>query len=54
MILMLKNQKNAYHNSFTHTTKEITYFKNALNSSCIDLFTLNSPVSFQNTTAISN
>ena len=34
--------------------KENTCFKNALNSSCIDLFIANSPLSFQNTIAVSN
>ena len=34
--------------------KESTCFKNALNSSCIDLFITNSPLSFQNTIAVSN
>ena len=34
--------------------KENTCFKNALNPSCTDLFITNSPLSFQNTIAISN
>ena len=34
--------------------KENTCFKNALNPSCIDLFITNSPLSFQNTIAVSN
>ena len=34
--------------------KENTCFKNALNTSCIDLFITNSPLSFQNTIAVSN
>ena len=34
--------------------KENTYFKNALNPSSNDLFVINSPLSFQNTTTISN
>ena len=34
--------------------KESTCFKNALNPSCIDLFTANIPLSFQNTIAVSN
>ena len=34
--------------------KENTCFKNALNPNCIDLFITNSPLSFQNTIAVSN
>ena len=34
--------------------KENTCFENALNPSCIDLFTTNSSLSFQNTIAFSN
>ena len=34
--------------------KENTYFKNALNPSCIDLFIKNSPLSFQNTIVVFN
>ena len=34
--------------------KENACFKNALNPSCIDLFMTNSPLSFQNTIAVSN
>ena len=34
--------------------KENTCFKNALNPSCTDLFITNSPLSFQNTIAVSN
>ena len=33
--------------------KENTCFKNLLNPSCIDLFITNSPLSFQNTEAVS-
>ena len=36
------------------SVKENTCFKNELNPSCIDLFTTNSLLSFQNTTAISD
>ena len=34
--------------------KENTWFKNALNPSCIDLLITNSPLSLENTIAISN
>ena len=34
--------------------KENTCFKNALNSSCIDLFITSSSLSFRNTIAVSN
>ena len=34
--------------------KKSTCFKNTLNLSCIDLFITNNPLSFQNTTAVSD
>ena len=43
-----------YEYNVNNNVKENTCFKNALNPSCIDLFTTNSLLSFQNTTAISD
>ena len=37
-----------------NTVKENTYFKNTLNPNCNYLFITNSPLSFQNTIAVSN
>ena len=59
MISTLKNQNHTYQNSFMdknaeNTIKKNTCFKNELNPSCIDLFIINSPLSFQNTIAFSN
>ena len=39
---------------YEYNAKESTCFKNVLNPSCIDLFITNSPLSFQNTIAVSN
>ena len=54
VISTLKNQNQVYHNFFMNrvlkTLQRRTFcFKNALNPSCIDPFTTNSPLSFQNT-----
>ena len=38
----------------SNIVKENTCFKNALNPSCSDIFITNSPLSFQNTTAVSS
>ena len=43
-----------YEYNARNIVKGNTYFKNALNPSCIDPFVTNSPLSFQNTIAISN
>ena len=43
-----------YECNVKNIVKENTCFKNALNPSCIDLFITNSPLSFQNTIAVSN
>ena len=43
-----------YEYNAKNIVKENTCFKNALNPSCIDLFITNSPLSFQNTIAVSN
>ena len=43
-----------YEYNAKNIVKESTYFKNALNPSCIDLFITNIPLSFQNTIAVSN
>ena len=43
-----------YEYSAKNIVKESTCFKNALNPSSIDLFITNSPLSFQNTIAVSN
>ena len=53
--LTLKNQNHAYHNPFTNTMPRTLSRKTlVLNPSCIDIFITNSPLSFQNTIAISN
>ena len=41
-------------NTMSRTLSRKTHFKKALNPSCIDLFITNSPLSFQNTIAVSN
>ena len=43
-----------YEYNAKNIVKESTCFKNVLNPSCIDLFITNSPLSFQNTIAVSN
>ena len=43
-----------YEYNAKNIVKENTCVKNALNPSCIDLFITNSPLSFQNTIAVSN
>ena len=43
-----------YEYNVKNIVKENTCFKNALDTTCIDLFTTNNPLSFQNTIAISN
>ena len=43
-----------YEYNAKNIVKENTYFKNALNPSCIDLFIKDSPLSFQNTIVVSN
>ena len=43
-----------YEYNAKNIVKENTCFKNALNLNCIDLFITNSPLSFQNTVAVSN
>ena len=43
-----------YEYNAKNIVKENTCFKNALNPSCIDLFITNSPLSFQNTTTVTN
>ena len=42
------------YNSAKNIVKESTCFKNVLNPSCIDLFITNSPLSSQNTVAVTN
>ena len=57
VISTLKYQNHVYHNSFMNTmprTLSRKTFQNALNPSCIDVFITNSPLSFQNTIAVSN
>ena len=43
-----------YEYNAENTVKESTCFKNVLNPSCIDLFIANSPLTFQNTIAVTN
>ena len=43
-----------YEYNAKNTVKESTCFKNVLNPSCIDLFITNSPLTFQNTIAVTN
>ena len=43
-----------YEYNANNIVKENTCFTNALKPSCIDLFITNSPLSFQNTIAVSN
>ena len=43
-----------YEYNAKNIVKEKSCFKNAMNPSCIDLFVTNSPLSFQNTIAVSN
>ena len=43
-----------YNYNAKNIVTESTCFKNAVNPSCIDFFITNSPLSFQNTIAVSN
>ena len=43
-----------YEYNAKNIVKEKTCCKNAMNPSCIDLFVTNSPLSFQNTTTVTN
>ena len=43
-----------YEYNAKNIVKENTFFKNALNPGCIDLFITNISLSFQNTVAVSN
>ena len=59
LISLLENQNHVYHNCFMNTVlknivKENICSKNRLNPSCINRFITNSPLSFQNTIAVSN